>query len=159
MRPSLPRSPESASSHQNELMTHVVSMRPDSYAGARVADAKAFARRAARGGLRLLAVGTGSLLIVGGLVLAVLPGHLGVPLLAIGLILVLRNSPRARRSFIRLQRRHPRFVFPVRRLIRREPEIFPVLWQQVLRFERLVFPASWRRAGVWRRRYLRGRRR
>ncbi|MDR3511106.1 MAG: hypothetical protein P4L73_05700 [Caulobacteraceae bacterium] len=139
-------------------MTHVVSMRPDTYAGARFAEARSFARRAARGSVRVLAVAGGSVLIVAGLVLAVLPGHLGVPLLAVGLILVLRHSPQARRKFIRLQRRHPRFVFPVRRLIRREPEIFPVLWQQVLRFERLVFPSSWRRAALWRRRYLRGRR-
>jgi hypothetical protein len=139
-------------------MTHVVFLRPDTDAASPLAGAFAFARRAARGAVRLLAVGAGGLLLVAGLVLAVLPGHLGVPLLAVGLILVLRNSPRARRSFIRLQRRHPRFVFPVRRLIRREPEIFPVLWQQFLRFERLVFPGSWRRAALWRRRYLRGRR-
>jgi hypothetical protein len=139
-------------------MTHVVSLRPDTYAGPTFADASAFARRAARRGVRALAVVGGSVLILAGLVLAVLPGHLGVPLLAIGLILVLRNSPRARRRFIRLQRRHPRFVFPVRRLIRREPEVFPVLWQQLLRFERLVFPSSWRRAAIWRRRYLRGKR-
>jgi len=139
-------------------MTHVVSLRPDTFAGSHQADAFAFVRRLARGVVRVVAVGTGSLLIVAGLVLAVLPGHLGIPLLAVGLILVLRNSRRARRGFIRLQRRHPRFVFPVRRLIRREPEIFPVLWQQLLRFERLVFPVSWRRAALWRRRYLRGRR-
>jgi hypothetical protein len=139
-------------------MTHVVSLRPDTFDGAPQADALAFVRRFARGALRALSVGTGSLLMVAGLVLAVLPGHLGVPLLAVGLILVLRNSRRARRSFILLQRRHPRFVFPVRRLIRREPEIFPVLWQQLLRFERLVFPPRWRRAALWRRRYLRGRR-
>lgn len=141
-------------------MTDVVSMRPDIYAshGSAFADARAFAHRAARRGLRWLAIAGGTVLILGGLVLAVLPGHLGVPLLAIGLILVLRNSPQARRRFIRLQRRHPRFVFPVRRLIRREPEVIPVIWQQLLRFERLVFPSSWRRAGPWRRRYLRSKR-
>jgi len=38
-------------------------------------------------------------------------------------------------------------VFPVRRLIRRDPEIFPVLWQQALRLERLIVPAGLRRAG------------
>jgi hypothetical protein len=139
-------------------MTHVVYLRPDTDAASPLAGGFAFARRAARGAVRVAAIGAGGVLVVAGLVLAVLPGHLGVPLLAVGLILVLRHSPRARRGFIRLQRRHPRWVFPVRRLIRREPEIFPVLWQQVLRFERLVFPPSWRRAGLWRRRYLRGRR-
>jgi hypothetical protein len=80
-----------------------------------------------------------------------------VLLLAIGLIVVLRNSYRAKRQFIQMHRRHPRFVHPVRRLIRREPEIFPVLWQQMLRLERTVLPSRWRRAGVWRRRYFKRR--
>ena len=71
---------------------------------------------------------------------------------------MLRNSPKARRQFIVLQQRHPRVVFPVRRLIRREPEIFPVLWQQALRVERLILPNRWRRAAALRRRYFRARR-
>ena len=116
-----------------------------------------FARRTTKAGARLVVVGVGSVLVIGGFVLALLPGHLGLPLLVVGLILVLRNSPKARRQFITLQRRHPRMVFPVRRLIRREPEIFPVLWQQALRVERMILPKDLRRAGVWRRRYLRKR--
>ncbi|QUD90879.1 hypothetical protein KCG34_21520 [Phenylobacterium montanum] len=122
-----------------------------------MAGAYGFVRRASREALRLLVVGVGSLLIAAGFVLALLPGHLGLPLLVIGLILVLRNSPKARRQFIELQHRHPRMVFPVRRLIRREPEVFPVLWQQALRLERLIVPPTWRRAGQLRRRYLRRR--
>ena len=139
-------------------MTHVVSLRADTYAGGRWAAALAATGRGLRRAVGILAVVGGGLLMIAGLVLAVLPGHLGIPVLAVGLILVLRNSRRARRSFIVLQRRHPRFVFPLRRLIRREPEVFPVLWQQVLRFERTVFPKRWRRAGHWRRKYLRARR-
>ena len=148
------RSPACASL-TSEPMTHAVSLRADTGADGRARPAMAFAQRAARGALQVLAILAGCVLIGGGLVLAVLPGHLGVPLVAVGLILVLRNSRRARRNFIHLQRRHPRFVFPVRRLIRREPEVFPVLWQQVLRFERMVVPMRWRRAGRWRRRYFR----
>jgi hypothetical protein len=139
-------------------MTHVVSLRTDTYAGRPLAAALALARKAARRVLRVFSLVAGGLLVTGGLVLAVLPGHLGIPLVAVGLILVLRNSRRARRGFIQLQRRHPRYVFPVRRLIRREPEIFPVIWQQVLRVERLVFPLRWRRAAALRRRYFRSRR-
>jgi hypothetical protein len=116
------------------------------------------AQRWARAVLRALVVAVGAVLVVGGFLLALLPGHLGVPLLVIGLIMVLRNSRKARRRFIHLQHRHPRIVYPVRRLIRRDPEIFPVLWQQTLRFERLVLPVRFRRAGLWRRRYLRTRR-
>jgi hypothetical protein len=136
-------------------MTEAVTIRPEPLPGAPFDALFASAHRATRGWVKVLFLALGWLLIAGGLVLALLPGHLGVPLLAVGVIVVLRNSYRARRQFIHLQRRHPRFVFPVRRLIRREPEVLPVLWQQVLRFERAVLPKSWRRGVAWRRRYFR----
>ena len=126
--------------------------------GVSIAGLAASARKAARDGVRMVVIAVGLVLIAGGLVLALLPGHLGLPLLVVGLILVLRNSVSARRRFIRLQRAHPKVVFPVRRLIRRDPEIFPVLWQQALRVERLIVPRDWRRASVWRRRYFRPKR-
>ena len=87
--------------------------------------------------------------------MAPLPGPLGLPVTLVGLVLVLRNSFRARRAFIRFQIKHPRIVFPLRRLLRREPEVLPVAWQQVLRIERLVVPKHWRRAVSLRRRYFR----
>jgi hypothetical protein len=139
-------------------MSQVVSFRPEPLPGAPFAGLFASAHKVTRDGVRLLYLAGAWVMIAGGLVLALLPGHLGVPLVAIGLIVVLRNSYKARRQFIHLQRRHPRFVFPVRRLIRREPEVFPVLWQQFLRFEKLVLPSSWRRSAAWRRRYFRRRR-
>ncbi|MDB5458039.1 MAG: hypothetical protein JWP92_3624 [Caulobacter sp.] len=87
----------------------------------------------------------GGLVMLAGAVLTPLPGHVGLPLLVIGLMIVLRNSIQARRRFIRLQRRHPKMVFPIRRLLRREPEVILVVWQQLLRTERLVVRrASWR---------------
>lgn len=135
-----------------------VSLRTEPLTDDAFTGAVAFARRMAREGLRLVVVAVGAVIMAGGFVLALLPGHLGLPLLVIGLIMVLRNSRKARRRFIHLQQRHPRMVYPVRRLIRREPEIFPVLWQQALRVERLIVPLRFRRAGTWRRRYLRARR-
>jgi hypothetical protein len=90
-------------------------------------------------------IGLGGLVMLAGAVLTPLPGHVGLPLLVIGLMIVLRNSIQARRKFIRLQRRHPKMVFPIRRLLRREPEVILVVWQQLLRTERLVVRrASWR---------------
>ena len=105
-------------------------------------------------------IALGLVLMAGGFVLALLPGHLGLPLLVVGLILVLRNSRSARKQFIHLQRRHPRVVFPLRRLIRRDPEIFPVLWQQALpKLKRLIVPASLRqRLASGARRYFRAKR-
>jgi len=139
-------------------MTEAVSLRPEPLLTAPLAGAMAFVRRFAHEAWRLAIVGTGAVLVIGGFALALLPGHLGLPLLVVGLIMVLRHSPRARRQFVTLQHRHPRFIFPVRRLIRREPEVFPVAWQQLLRIERMMLPHRWRRAGHWRRQYFRSRR-
>jgi hypothetical protein len=102
---------------------------------------------------RWLAVSVGYALMVVGAVGAVLPGHLGAPILAVGLVLALRSSFRARRQFIGLQQRHPKILFPVRRLLRREPEVLPVAWQAILRVERGLLPRRWRFAGKMRRRW------
>ena len=108
-------------------------------------------RRVTLGALTAL----GWLLVVVGALGTLLPGHLGLPLLILGLILLLRSSRQARRQFVGLQRRHPRLIFPIRRLLRREPEVFPVAWQQLLRFERLILPRRWRPARRMRRRLFR----
>jgi hypothetical protein len=99
-----------------------------------------------RKGARLAMVTVGLAIMLIGVPLALLPWlHLpGILVLATGLVIVLRNSFSARRTFIRAQRRHPKIVFPIRRLIRREPEVVPVAWQQSLRFERLVVPRRFR---------------
>ena len=110
-----------------------------------------------RRGARLLLLGLGFLILLAGLPLAFLPGHLGLPVMVVGLMIVLRNSISAKRRFIRAQRRHPKFVFPIRRLMRREPEIVPVFWQQFLRFERLIL-RRWRFMGRARRRMFRKKR-
>lgn len=108
---------------------------------------------------RLATEAAGWVLIGIGLVGSVLPLHLGIPVLVLGLIIVLRTSRQARRRFIGLQRRHPRFVFPIRRLLRRDPEVFPVAWQQLLRTERFFLPKGWRFARPVRRRFFTRRRR
>ena len=86
----------------------------------------------------------GGAIVAVGIVMAPLPGPFGVPVMVVGLMILLRSSFSAKRAFVKLQRRHPRFVFPLRRLLRREPEVMPVAWQQVLRFERMVLPKPWR---------------
>lgn len=122
-------------------------------------------RRAARSGIaaeavnRLFRLGfmaIGAVIMVAGFLIAPLPGPFGLPLAVVGLMIVLRNSMWAKREFVRLKRRHPNWVFPIRRLMRREPEVVPVFWQQFLRLERLVFPKRPRFLGGLRRR-LRGR--
>jgi hypothetical protein len=104
---------------------------------------------------RWLAIGVGGVLMVVGAIGAVLPGHLGAPVLAVGLVISLRSSFRARRQFVDLQRRHPKILFPVRRLLRREPEVAPVAWQAFLRFERMLLPRRVRFAVKLRRRFRR----
>lgn len=119
------------------------------------------AKRIVRRGVRWVLMGVGGILIlVGGLAqLTPLPIHFPALLVVVaGLVLVLRSSYSARRTFIKVQRRHPKMVFPLRRLLRREPEVMPVAWQQLLRTERAILPRRWRMAGAARRRIVRNRR-
>ena len=102
-------------------------------------------RESAARAYRIAAITFGSLIIIAGAILTPLPGHLGLPLLVIGLMIVLRFSFQARKQFIRWQRRHPKLVFPIRRLMRREPEVLLVFWQQLLRTEKMILRRShWR---------------
>ena len=89
---------------------------------------------------RWLLIGFGLVLMLLAVPLVALPGHLGLPLMVVGLMIVLRNSFSAKRHFLRMQYAHPKMVFPIRRLMRRDPEIIQVFWQQYLRMERLVLP-------------------
>ena len=92
-----------------------------------------------------------------GIAVAPLPGPGGLPVIVVGLMLVLRNSFKARRTFVRFQHAHPKMIFPIRRLLRREPEFLLVAWQQTLRIERLIVPRKLRFA-VRTRKHLRRRR-
>jgi len=115
-----------------------------------------FARELASRVARWLLIALGLVIMLVGLPLVALPGHLGLPVMVIGLMIVLRNSFSAKRRFVRMQRAHPNMVFPIRRLMRREPEIIQVFWQQYLRVERLVLPPRFRFA-IRSRRYLKRR--
>ena len=113
-----------------------------------------------RKGLRLALLTLGWLIISAGVIAFIFFLHTpGMLLMAVGLVIVLRNSFSARRTFIKAQRRHPKIVFPIRRLIRREPEVVPVLWQQALRVEQVVLPRRWRFCRRTRRVVMRRRRR
>jgi hypothetical protein len=107
---------------------------------------------------RWLLLALGSLLILLGLAIEFLPLPLHMPgmaVIVVGLMMVLRNSFKARRQFVRIQHSHPRMVFPLRRLLRREPEIMLVFWQQCLRFERVLLPRRHRFATRGRRYFKR----
>jgi hypothetical protein len=114
--------------------------------------ARDFAGRIVRASL----AGLGVLVVLSGILIAPLPGPGGLPVVVVGLMLVLRNSFKARRQFVRFQRAHPKMVSPVRRLLRRDPQIIQFAWQQMLRIERLIVPRSLR-LGVRGRRFLKRR--
>lgn len=95
-------------------------------------------RRLVRLGLLILG---GAIVLLGALI-APLPGPMGVPVMLVGLVLMLRSSYGARKLFIRAQRRWPKVVYPFRRLLRRNPEIAPVFWQQMLRLEKFFLKAK-----------------
>ena len=60
----------------------------------------------------------GGVIVLIGLALGPLPGPGGIPIVAVGLILILRGSLTAKKGFVRLHRRYPRFVGPIRRFLR-----------------------------------------
>jgi hypothetical protein len=107
--------------------------------------------------LRALAVAFGFVLIAIGLVGAFLPTHLLGFLLVLGLILVLRNSIYWRRRFVIWQRRHPRYGWPLRKLLR--GVVRPVIWHELLRSERFFIPRRFHRLRRWRHGLRRRRRR
>ncbi len=87
---------------------------------------------------RLLMIGLGIFIVLLGIVIAPLPGPMGVPVMVVGLILILRSSYTARRWFVLAQRRWPKALTPIRRLLGRNPPFAQVFWQQILRVERVV---------------------
>ena len=98
------------------------------------------AARVKRFGMVLL----GLAIIAAGIVISPLPGPGGIPVIVVGLMIVLRNSFKARRQFVRLQRAHPKMISPIRRLLRRDPEFLVMFYQQYLRVERLLLPRRMR---------------
>ena len=93
----------------------------------------------------------GVLVVILGLLIGPLPGPGGIPVVALGLVLIMRGSYRAKRLFIRAQYARPKWVYPFRRLLRKNPEIAPVFWQQALRAEKVVLKRTHRRLARLRR--------
>lgn len=89
--------------------------------------------------LRGALVACGAVVVILGFLIAPLPGPFGLPIAVVGLVMILRNSYWAKRLFIRAQYARPRWIYPFRRLLRRKPEFGPVVWQQALRAEKLLF--------------------
>lgn len=87
----------------------------------------------------------GLFVVLLGILIAPLPGPGGIPVIAVGLMLILKSSFWAKRQFIRAQYARPKWVYPFRRLMRKKPEFAPVFWQQALRAEKIVTRRSSRR--------------
>jgi hypothetical protein len=113
--------------------------------------AREVAGRIKRTGLVVL----GLAIIVFGIAIAPLPGPGGIPVIVVGLMILLKNSFKARRQFVRLQRAHPKVLSPIRRLLRRDPEFVSMFYQQTLRVERILMPKRLRFVRGVRRRFRR----
>ena len=113
--------------------------------------AREVAIRIKRTGLVLLGVA----IILGGILIAPLPGPGGIPVIVVGLMIVLRNSFKARRQFVKLHRAHPKVLSPIRRLLRRDPEVVALFYHQTLRVERILLPSRIRFIKPLRRRFRR----
>ena len=102
--------------------------------------AREVAIRIKRTGMVLL----GFAIIAAGVLIAPIPGPGGIPVIVVGLMIVLRNSFKARRQFVRLHRAHPKMLYPIRRLLRRDPEFVALFYAQYLRVERILLPRRFR---------------
>lgn len=120
-----------------------------SRARCRVRAAKRAIKRFSRKALGWVLIALGLTLIGAGFVLIIVPGHYF--LIVFGLILVLGNSFWARRQFVHLKRRHPNWVMPIRKLLRRNPPVVSVFWQQILKVERFVLRGRGMLVGIRRR--------
>jgi uncharacterized membrane protein YbaN (DUF454 family) len=78
----------------------------------------------------------GILVMLLGVVIAPLPGPMGLPVVLLGLIITLRFSPLAKRLFVRLVKRYPKVFGPLRRALRRRAKVLAIMWHQMLRTER-----------------------
>jgi hypothetical protein len=116
-----------------------------------------FAREVAGRIRRLGMVLLGLAIIALGILIAPIPGPGGIPVIVVGVMIVLRNSFKARRQFVRLSRAHPRVMSPIRRLLRRDPEIVAVFYHQHLRVERILLPPRLRFTAKLRRKFRRRR--
>ena len=103
-----------------------------------------FAREVAGRIKRVGMVVLGFAIILAGIAIAPLPGPGGIPVIVVGLMIVLKNSFKARRQFVRLHRAHPRVISPIRRLLRRDPEFVAFFYHQSLRVERILLPRRFR---------------
>ncbi|HEY9235924.1 MULTISPECIES: PGPGW domain-containing protein [Phenylobacterium] len=110
--------------------------------GQRATDAatRDLAGRLVRFGLVVL----GFLIILLGIAVAPLPGPGGIPVIVVGLMIILRNSFKARRQFVRLHHAHPRVISPIRRLLRKDPQILAMSYHQALKVERFLVPRNLR---------------
>lgn len=64
--------------------------------------------------VRWIMIASGWVIMAAGIIISPAPGPMGAPIFAVGLILVLRNSRWARRQYIKMQRRYPKVLGPVR---------------------------------------------
>ena len=87
---------------------------------------------------KILTGAFGILLMLFSVLIAPLPGPLGVPFFIFGLILLLRSSSWMKRTFVKLAKKYPRVVGPVRAMLRPGAKIAALVWLNTLRMERLV---------------------
>ncbi|MBW8734646.1 MAG: hypothetical protein JF571_10135 [Asticcacaulis sp.] len=80
----------------------------------------------------------GGLLVALGLVLSPLPGPLGLPVVLLGLVLLLRSSTWIKRQFVRQVHKHPKWLGPLRSLMRPHAKFVAIFWRFMLRAEGLA---------------------
>ena len=108
---------------------------------------------AIRSTLSLIGIVIGSLIMLLGIAIAPLPGPFGLPIAIVGLMIALRSSRLFKRFFLGLVRRYPKFLRPIRRMLKRRAPFWRILYSQMLRVEKFILPSNWRPLAYLRRRF------
>ncbi|WP_443750553.1 hypothetical protein [Asticcacaulis solisilvae] len=87
---------------------------------------------------KLILMIAGGLLVALGVVISPLPGPLGLPVVIVGLVLLLRSSTWVKRQFVKLYHKHPKWLGPLRSLMRPRAKFLAILWRFMLRAEGLA---------------------
>jgi hypothetical protein len=108
---------------------------------------------AIRSTLSLIGIVTGCMIMLLGTAIAPLPGPFGLPIAIVGLMIALRSSRLFKRFFLGLVRRYPKFLRPIRRMLKKRAPFWRILYSQMLRVEKFILPTNWRPLAYLRHRF------
>lgn len=88
---------------------------------------------------RVLALALGVALMITGVVISPLPGPMGLPLVLLGLVIALKASIWAKRRFIHLTLKYPKWLMPLRQMLRPKAKVVMIFYRILRKAERMIW--------------------